>query len=474
MASIYWHDYETTGTDPAWDRPIQFAGIRTDEELNILGEPLVLYCKPSRDILPHPRACLITGITPQHAEREGVPEPEFIRRIYEEIAAPGTCGAGYNSLRFDDEVTRHTLYRNFYDPYEREWRNGNSRWDIIDMLRLARALRPDGIAWPTRDDGSPSFRLEELTAANGIGHENAHDALSDVMATIAMARLVREHQPKLYQYVYETRVKHRVAALVDPVGRRPFLHVSGRLPRENGYTALMIPLCQHPTNKNGILAFNLMSDPVPLLQLDAEAIRERVFTRGEDLDEGVERLALKTVHINRCPVVATPKLMDAAVAQRLGIDVARCERHWEMLKNADIGDKLARVFGESERSGERDAELSLYGGFLPDADRPLLAAVRAADAAELATGSFPFTDRRYRELLLRYKGRHYPQALSEDERCQWLEFRERRLSEPGPGRMGLEAYFDELDALEATCDSERDRHIIAALREWGDELVASE
>ena len=472
MASIYWHDYETTGTDPARDRALQFAGVRTDEELNIIGDPLMLYCKPPRDILPHPRACLITGITPQQAERDGVPEPEFIRRINDELASPGTCGAGYNSLRFDDEVTRHTLYRNFFDPYEREWRNGNSRWDIIDMLRLARALRPEGIQWPDKDDGSPSFRLDELTVANGIGHDNAHDALADVLATIAMARLVRERQPRLYQYVYDTRFKHRVAALVDPVGRKPFLHVSGRLPRENGYTALMIPLCQHPTNKNGILSFNLMVDPAPLLALDAEQIRQRVFSRGEDLGEGEERIPLKAIHINRCPVVATPKLLDSAAAQRLGIDLERCERHWQLLKGADLGAKLAQVFGEREARPAGDAELSLYGGFLPDADRPLLAAVRAADAAELAAGSFPFSDRRYRELLLRYKGRHYPQALGEEERLQWLEYRERNLSEPGPGRLGLEEYFAELDQLEETHRGERDLGIIAALREWGDELVA--
>jgi len=473
MASIFWHDYETTGIDPAQDRPLQFAGVRTDEELNIIGDPLMLYCKPPRDRLPHPQACLITGITPQQAERDGVPEPEFIRRIHDELASPGTCGAGYNSLRFDDEVTRHTLYRNFFDPYEREWRNGNSRWDIIDMLRLARALRPEGIQWPNKDDGSPSFRLDELTVANGIGHDNAHDALADVLATIAMARLVRERQPRLYQYVYDTRFKHRVAALVDPLSRKPFLHVSGRLPRENGYTALMIPLCQHPTNKNGILSFNLMADPMPLLELDAEQIRQRVFSRSEDLPAGEERIALKAVHINRCPVVATPKLMDDSAALRLGIDLNRCERNWQLLKSADIGAKLAEVFSDREARPPGDAEVSLYNGFLPDADRPLLAAVRAADAAELAQGSFPFSDRRYRDLLLRYKGRHYPEALGEDERFQWLEYREQNLSEPGPGRLGLEDYFAELDQLEESCRGTREQSIIAALREWGDELVAS-
>ncbi len=75
-------------------------------------------------------------------------EAEFIARIHAELAHPGTCGVGYNSIRFDDEFTRYTLYRNFYDPYAREWQNGCSRWDIIDMLRLTRALRRRGSSGP--------------------------------------------------------------------------------------------------------------------------------------------------------------------------------------------------------------------------------------------------------------------------------------------------------------------------------------
>ncbi len=221
-----------------------------------------------------------------------------------------------------------------------------------------------------------------------------------------------------------------------------------------------------------MIAFNLMADPAPLLSLDAEAIRERVFSRADDLAEGEERIALKAVHINRCPVVATPKLLDASAAGRLAIDVARCERHWQQLRDADLAAKLAQVFVTPERDGPRDADLALYGGFLPDEDRPLLAAVRNASVAELASSTFPFRDGRYLELLLRYKGRHFPEALGEEEMHQWEELRDRQLNEPAPGRLTLEEFFTELDQLEETHDSPRDRGIIAALRDWGDTLVA--
>ncbi len=252
MGTFYWHDYETWGTDPSVDRPAQFAGVRTDEDLNIIGEPLRLFCRPAPDILPQPEACLITGIAPQKALNEGVPEAEFIARIYREFTEPGTCSVGYNSLRFDDEVTRYTLYRNFYDPYEREWANGNSRWDIIDMVRLCYALRPNGIEWPVVD-GKVSFRLELLTAANGIRHEAAHDAYSDVEATIALARLVKARQPALYDYVLQHKHKNKLAGLIDLLNRKPLLHISSRFSADTGCAALVMPLAMLPSIKGAVV-----------------------------------------------------------------------------------------------------------------------------------------------------------------------------------------------------------------------------
>ncbi|HCG89461.1 MAG TPA: exodeoxyribonuclease I, partial [Alteromonas macleodii] len=189
--TFLWHDFETFGTSPQKDLPCQFAAVRTDMDLNVIGKPINIMSAIANDYLPHPEACLVTGITPQQTIRDGSNEADFAARIYQEMSTPNTCSVGFNSIRFDDEVSRYLFYRNFYDPYSREWRNGNSRWDIIDLARACYALRPDGINWPRREDGAPSFKLEALTAANNIGHENAHDALSDVYATIALAKLIK-------------------------------------------------------------------------------------------------------------------------------------------------------------------------------------------------------------------------------------------------------------------------------------------
>ena len=314
--TLYWHDYETFGVDPRRDRPAQFAGLRTDEALNEIGEPLVIYCKPARDVLPQPEACLLTGITPQIADEQGIPEALFIRRILEELAQPETCGVGYNTLRFDDEVTRHSLYRNFFDPYAREWQQGNSRWDIIDLVRMTYALRPDGIEWPQHEDGRPSFRLEALTTANNIGHAAAHDALSDVRATIGLARLLRQQQPRLYGWLFQLRNKNKVAAQLDLIAHNPVLHTSRMYSAETGCTTLVMPMIAEPGNNNSVLVYDLRVDPAPFIDLDSAELIERLFTPSKDLPEGMTRLPVKSIKINKCPALAPRSTLSPQITER--------------------------------------------------------------------------------------------------------------------------------------------------------------
>jgi len=470
--SLYWHDYETFGAIPSIDRPSQFAGLRTDFDLNVIGEPLVIYCQPPMDILPSPQACLITGISPQHALKHGLSEPEFIRQIHTQLAQPRTCTVGYNSIRFDDEVTRYTLYRNFYDPYQREWQNGNSRWDIIDLLRATRALRPEGIEWPDHESGSPSFKLEHLTAANGISHASAHDALSDVTATIALAKLVKRAQPKLFDYVLQNRGKVAVAKIVDTLSRKPFFHCSGMLPKENLYSAIMMPLAAHPTNKNAVICIDLSADPDALISLNKEQIKQRVFTSAKDMPEGVERIPLKLVHLNKAPMVATPKVVDTVVAKRCSLNLQRCEDNWRCLQQVDLKEKLQAVFAESDFVASDEAEQQLYGGFLSNQDKPLLDQVREASAEDFKKQEFYFSDNRYNQLLFYYKARYFPESLNANEHSDWLDICRNRLTHPNTGFRSLDQQQREIDQLlsdDKLADHQRD--ILHALSDWNQEIA---
>lgn len=471
--TFYWHDYETWGTDPRRDRPSQFAGLRTDENLNPVGDPLVLFCRPADDVLPQPDACMVTGISPQRAEREGRVEAEFADVVHGELARSATCGVGYNSIRFDDEVTRNLLYRNFFDPYAREWQNGNSRWDLIDTVRLAHALRPDGIEWPRRDDGTTSFRLELLTSANGIEHAGAHDALADVRATIELARLVKARQPRLFDYALSLRAKRRVADLLDQ--GRPLLHVSARYPAELGCIAPVLAVARHPVNSNGVICFDLRHDPEPLLKLGAEEIRRRLFSRAEDLPEGVERIPLKTVHINRCPILAPMKTLTAESAGRWQIDDAVVADHALSLKTArGLTDKVQRVHTLADFPPETDPDLMLYsGGFFSDTDRREMVRLRGFAPEELATQSFVFEDSRLPEMLFRYRARNWPCTLTEGEREDWDAYRLGRLTAPGTGgSIAVDEYRRRLVELRTEVAGDAKRlALLGELEQWVGRLM---
>ncbi|TFI49392.1 exodeoxyribonuclease I [Diaphorobacter sp. DS2] len=475
MHTFLWHDYETFGANTRRDRPAQFAAVRTDAELNEIGEPLMIYCRPANDYLPDPQSCLITGITPQLCLEKGLPEREFAARIEAELALPGTIGVGYNTIRFDDEITRFMFWRNLMDPYAREWQNQCGRWDLLDVVRLTYALRPEGIEWP-EVDGKPSFRLEHLSKANGLAHEAAHDALSDVRATIALARLIRSRNPRLFDFALSLHKKDRVAAELrlptTAQEARPFLHVSGMFPAERGCLAVMWPLASHPTNKNELLAWDLAQDPSELARLSADEIRTRLFTRAADLPEGVTRLPLKSVHLNKSPmVVGNLNTLTPAMAQRWGIDLPQAALHAAAARALpDLTAVWAQVF-QRPAEGPLDVDQDLYGGFVGNEDRRRLNRLRALPGEELAHERLGFDDARLAELVWRYRARNFPHTLSPDEQERWEAHRVAMLVEGEGGGLTFDALFERLDTLGAEADDERTEAILGAVYDYAESIA---
>ncbi len=476
--TFFWHDYETFGRVPRRDRPAQFAGLRTDAELNEVGEPLMLYCQPAPDFLPDPEACLLTGILPQHCLERGVPEHEFAAAIETVLALPGTIGVGYNSIRFDDEVTRHLFWRNLIDPYGREWQNGCGRWDLLDVVRCAYALRPDGIEWPRHEDGRPSFKLEHLTAANGIVHEAAHDALSDVRATVALARKLRHAQPKLWEFCLKLRSKQ---AVWDEIGvGKPFLHISGMYGPERGCIALVWPLAPHPTNKNELIVWDCAADPAELLTLNAAAIRERMFTKQDALPEGVTRLPIKTIHVNKSPIViGNLKTLQPAMAQRWGHDLDAQLAHARLLaEKGRLLDGLWLDVFQREPFEAADVDEDLYGGFIGNDDRRALNRVRTMAPEQLAEraaqGKLAFQDGRLEELVFRWRARNFPASLSGQEQERWQAHLAARLHDGEGGAQTLAAFMERIDQLgqdvEAKAD-ERGEAILSALYDYAEQIA---
>lgn len=469
--TFLWHDYETFGANTRRDRPAQFAAIRTDADLNEIGAPMMWYCQPAADFLPEPQACLITGITPQLCLERGIPEYQFAQQINQVFSQSGTIGVGYNTIRFDDEITRFMLWRNLLEPYAREWQNNCGRWDILDMLRTTYALRPDGINWPLNDQGKVSFKLEHLCAANGIAHESAHDALSDVRATIALARLVRKAQPKLFDFCLSLHKKDQVAAEIGMPEQRPFLHITGMIPVEQGCVCVAWPLALHPTNKNEVIVWNLQHDPRELLGMNAETIRIRMFSRADALPEGVSRLPIKTIHLNKSPIVIRNlKTLSPEKAQQWGISFETIMQHAEYaLALPDLNTIWQQVF-QRETAAITDVDQDLYRGFIGSADRSSLQALSGYDGEKLARTVTEFQDPRLDELVFRYRARNFPETLSELELQRWEALRVSRFFEGSAQALTVENYFNEIDRLSEDA-TEADEEILAALYDYAEQIV---
>lgn len=475
--TFLWHDYETFGANPRYDRPAQFAAIRTDMDLNEVGEPIMRYCQPAPDYLPSPESCLITGITPQQALEQGVPEDVFAREIEAAFSQPGTVGVGYNTIRFDDEVTRFLFWRNLIDPYAREWQNDCSRWDLLDVVRMVYALRPDGIEWPVKEDGSPSFKLEDLARANGLGHEQAHDALSDVRATIALARLIKQKHPKLFEFAFalrkKDRVLHEMGLPAQQIDARPFLHVSGMIRPERGCIAVMWPLAQHPTNKNEVICWDLNADPSELAAIDADTLRLRMFTRAADLPEGVTRLPIKSIHINKSPmVVRNLKTLSPEMAAKWGIDMNLCIEHAVKARALpDMSQLWKQVYSKLEGHGPNDVDQDLYNGFIGPADRRRLNQLRELSPQELSVDRTGFDDARLQELVFRWRARNWPESLTEQEQERWQLHCMAVLLDGAGGARTVEQLFAQIDALSETVEDERAEEILGALYDYAEAIV---
>ncbi|PSN07832.1 exodeoxyribonuclease I [Siccibacter turicensis] len=467
QSTFLFHDYETFGKSPSLDRPAQFAAIRTDAEFNIIGEPEVFFCKPADDYLPQPEAVMITGITPQQALSQGMNEADFAKRIHALFTVPKTCVVGYNNVRFDDEVTRNIFYRNFYDPYAWSWQHDNSRWDLLDVMRACYALRPDGIVWPENDDGLPSFRLEHLTKANGIEHANAHDAMADVYATIAMAQLVRTRQPKLFDYLFSFRSKQKLISLIDVPQMKPLVHVSGMFGALRGNTSWVAPLAWHPDNRNAVIMVDLAGDVSPLLALDADALRERLYTPKAQLNAAA--VPVKLVHLNKCPVLAQANTLRPEDAERLGIDRQHCLNNLKLLRdNPQVREKVVAIYAEAEPFVPSDnVDAQLYNGFFSDADRAAMNIVLQTEPQNLPALDISFVDPRIEKLLFNYRARNYPGTLDEAEQQRWLNHR-REVFTPNY----LQRWAQELEMLynQYEGDSEKTT-LIKALYQYAQEIV---
>jgi exodeoxyribonuclease-1 len=461
--SFYFYDLETSDLDSRNSRIMQFAGQRTDLNLEPIGQPDNILIKITPDVLPSPQAILITGITPQKTLADGITEVEFLRYFHKEIATPGTIFVGFNSIRFDDEFIRFTNYRNYYDAYEWQWLEGRSKWDVLDLVRMTRALRPEGIEWPVGSDGASSNRLELLTGVNNLLHEKAHDALSDVMATIAISKLIKQKQPKLFEYLLKARDKKEVEKLVRQ--KQPFIYTSGSLSAEHERTTVAVALFDHPLRAGTVFVYDLTVDPEPYLKLKSKELAERL--KYNPNSEVESRIPIRQMQFNKCPAVAPLNTLRDEDAKRLKLDLKECEKNFEKLEGSDgFIVELSEAIRMNQAPAQTSLDVSisevdgmLYEGFIGDADKKKMAQLREMDANSFADFHPEFNDDRLNKLLLLYKAKQFPKSLSADEQDSWQQYLTQKLMDGGDSSK-LSLYMTKIDELSKSKGLTKNQHYI--------------
>lgn len=467
--TFFFYDLETSGLSGAQDRIMQFAGIRTDMNLKQVGEPYNILVKLNDDTLPSPDAVMVTGITPQSTQADGLNEAEFAKLLAEEIFTEDTITVGFNNVRFDDEFIRHTLWRNFYDPYQWAWSEGRSRWDMLDVVRMTRALRPDGIEWPVDSEGKPTNRLELLSKVNGLEHSKAHDALSDVEALIGVAKLIKESQPKLFEHLLAMRDKKAVQKLVNLDEKQPFVYVSGRFDAEYHKATVAFPLNAGPNGN--VVVYDLRHDPTLFVSMSADEIAKKVFATWEErkADDFV-KLPTKILQYNRCPAVAPLGVLEQGDGwKRIGLDIQTIEKHKKtLLEHPGFAEKLRGVYEKTrDYKPSHDPEAQLYDSFLADRDKLRVESVRNATASQLADFHPEFQDERLPDLLLHYKARSFPSSLSEAEVGVWEQWRSARLHSQLP------SFLKSLQRLASTSDDTK-QFILQELQLWAEAIMPTD
>lgn len=473
-ASFFFYDLETSGFDPKVARIMQFAGQRTDMDLQPVGDPVNVLISMTPDVLPDPDAILVTGITPQQTLEHGITEAAFLEQFYASIVTPDTIFLGFNSVRFDDGFMRFLHYRNLYDPYRWQWCDGCSKWDLLDVVRMTRALRPNGIKWPFAPDGKPSNRLELLTSLNGLDHENAHDAGSDVAATIAVARLIRSKQPKLFEYLLDMRDKKKAAAFVGC--GEPFVYTSGSYPAEYEKTTVAIKLADYE-NGQGAIVYDLREDPDGWTGKSVAELQQALAWHPRD--DPRPRAPLKVLHYNRCPAVASLRVLDAASRERLQLDMEAVQANVSKLRAqpdfaAAVQEAMAGSVVRPQQgllvTDEQTVDGQLYDGFISDADRRHMEQVHASDPSMLGEFAGTFRDPRLNTLLPLYKARNYPELLTGTERTAWEALCRTRLVGGESSRYA--AYKARIGQIMETRNlTARQRQLLEDLRRYGESVT---
>ena len=463
---ILWYDYETSGRDAAVDRPVQLGWQVTDPGMEPVADAESLLVRLPDDVLPSPGAMLVHQILPDVHQRDGISEAELAKHL-EQLIAPRTLVAGYNSRGFDDKFTQHIFYRCLRDPYAWQYADGRGRFDLYPVVLTYFVLAPESIRWPEDHDGRPRFKLDRIGPLNQLdqGLKRAHDASSDAAVTARLARQLALHDPDLFATCLKRIDKHFVTDQIRADGRSEgFLEVTSFAGWDQGFVRdLWIPF-RLSERSNDYVAFDLNYDPQQVMT-NLIGLVERYSIDRSELRKQVRAMGIHTIRINAQPMLFRRATLEPHIKSRLeafGRDEVRQNQHldvWQHIQESPAFKQLyqlaVQVLVETEQALPDDVDFGLYAGkFLSTHDKDLLASLPLMDPEALSQWTQSFDDPRYDTLLFRYRARNFPQSLTQSEWKLWQKTRREKLMGVHSTKTQASRVQDELVAITQRTDLE--------------------
>jgi exodeoxyribonuclease-1 len=342
---------------------------------------------------------------------------------------------------------------------------------------MTRALRPDGIKWPFTDDGKPVNRLELLTAANKIEHIGAHDALADVKATISVAKLIKDKQPKLFSYLLSIRNKKQVAPIVE--SNEPFIYTSGRISSEYLNTSPFVNLAKN-SDAGSAVVYDLRFDPEELIDLSVDELIDKwKYVPNQPSPDK----PFKTIKYNHAPAISPMGVLDDASLKRLSINLEEVKKNLAKLNKIkpEFSKKISEVINAMDNNREKEIKAKqsdapynpdnmLYDGFFGDGDNHLFEQIHNAKPDQINEAGKDLKDRRLVEMLPLYKARNYPKSLSAEEMETWEYYCSEKLT-GGNESSPLAYYFAKLDELSQKKMTKDQSFLIEELKLYGQSLL---
>ncbi|UOY04296.1 exodeoxyribonuclease I [Candidatus Blochmanniella pennsylvanica] len=458
--SFFIYDYETFGINPALDRPAQFAGIRTNNTLKPIEKEKIFFCRLSNDYLPDPQSVLITGIAPQDTLRHGLIESEFARRIHQLFCIPKTCILGYNNIHFDDEFSRNIFYRNFHDPYLWAYQRGNSRWDLLHVLRACYSLCPNGITWPLNIQNKPSFRLKDLTQANAIKHLSAHDAMSDVYATLELTKLIKEAQPQLFQFLFDHRTKYQLQKIIDLDTMNPLIFIMNKINNKyKNFITYIAPISRHPINPNILIACDLNGNIDNLVNLNINTIYQKLYSNHITIYDILKKIPLRFIRLNACPILIPINFFEknninTTYTMQLSTNYRYCLKNLNFIRMHEnsvyLRNKINTLYtiigsyiNQQNIYNNLHVDSQLYHRLFNNSDRKIIESIRRTHSKELKNLCTDHVDTRLKPLLFYYRARNFPNTLNYQEQKKWLNYKKNKLFNTDQSK----SYNDKLNQL---------------------------